>query len=155
MEKLLLPAIHLFALIAFIIYKTKDSFISFMKNRHHEVSDGLNRAKNQAIEVSKKKSEVEAKFESLQKEKDFIFSEWKEKEASHLNSIKETSPKMIAKMDADAEISKKSLEDQIRSQLMKKIADEIIVRVEEKVKAGLNDQTHKGMSDRFVKEVSA
>ena len=155
MEKLLLPAIHLFGLVAFIVYKTKDSFIAFMKNRHTEVSDGLNKAKIQAAEVGAKTKEIEAKFANLQKEKDLIFSEWKEKETAHLNTIKEATPKLILKMDAEAEQNKKSLEGQIRSQIMKKIADQIIVHVEQKVKTGLNDQVHKGLNEKFVKEVSA
>lgn len=154
MEKLLLPAIHLFGLIGFIVYKTKGSFIAFMKNRHTEVSDGLNKAKIQANEANAKKKEVEAKFSNLQKEKEVIFSDWKEREASQLKSIKEGSPKIIAQMNAESEQNKKSLEEQIRAQVMKKIADEIILRVEEKVKSGLNDQTHKGINDHFVKEVS-
>ncbi len=155
MEKLLLPAIHLFGLVGFIIYKTKGSFILFMKNRHLEVSDGLNKSKVQAAQADQKKKEVEAKFASLQNEKEIIFSDWKERESAQIKSIKDSSPKIISQMTAEAEQSKKSLEQQIRAQVMKSIADQIISNVELKVKAGLNDQSHKGINDQFVKEVTA
>lgn len=155
MAKLILPAIHLFGLVAFLVYKTKGSFITFMKTRHQEVSEGLNKAKLQAAEADARKKEVEAKFATLQREKDMIFADWKEREAAQMKSIKEASPKIIAQMNSEAEMNKKSLEQQIRAQVMKKMAEQIIGQVEQKVKSGLNDQVHKNLNDRFVKEVSA
>lgn len=155
MEKLLLPAIHLFGLVAFLVYKTKGSFVSFVNNRHVEVRDGLNKSKLQAAQADSKRKEVEAKFASLQKEKDLIFAEWKEKETAQIKSIKDASPKILAQMSKEAEQNKASLESQVKAQIMKKITDQIVVKVEENVKAGLNAQVHQGLSDRFVKEVSA
>lgn len=155
MEKLILPAVHLFGLVAFIIYKTKGSFVQFMETRHNEMSDGLNKAKIQAASAEAKKKEIEAKFAGLEKEKNMIFTEWKEKEATQLKSIRDSSAKLIAQMTVEAEQNKKSLEQQIRNQVMKKIAEQIIVQVEDKVKKGLNEQTHKGMVDQFINEVSA
>ena len=155
MEKLILPAIHFFGLIAFIVYKTKGSFVDFMKNRHEEVAGGLNKAKNQASQVEAKKKEVEAKFAGLQKEKEMIFSDWKSREADQIKAIKEAAQKNIAQMSSEAEMSKKSLEQQIKAQVMKSVAEQIISSVEQKVKAGLNDQSHKGINDQFVKEVTA
>jgi F-type H+-transporting ATPase subunit b len=155
MEKLILPAVHLFGLVAFIIYKTKGSFVEFMETRHNEMSDGLNKAKIQAASAEAKKREIEAKFAGLEKEKNLIIAEWKEKEAAQIKAIKESSVKLLAQMTAEAEQNKKALEQQIKNQVMKKIADQIIAQVEEKVKKGLNDQAHKGMIDQFVKEVSA
>lgn len=155
MEKLLLPAIHLFGLVAFIVYKTKGTFISYMKNRHLEVSEGLNKSKLQAAQADAKRKEVEAKFAGLQKEKDFIFSEWKEREAAQIKALKEASPKILALMSKESEQNKSSLEEQVKAQIMKKIADQIVIKVEENVKAGLNPQTHQGINDRFLKEVSA
>ncbi len=155
MEKLLLPAIHLFGLVAFIIYKTKGSFIEFMKTRHNEVSDGLNKSKLQAAQADARRKEVEAKFAGLEKEKESIFSEWKERESSQVKSIKEASPKILAQMSSESEMNKKSLEAQVKAQIMKKIADHIVTRVEENVKAGMNVQVHQGLNEKFVKEVSA
>ena len=155
MEKLLLPAIHLFGLLAFIIYKTKDSFVKFMKTRFEEVSEGLNKAKVQTATANSKKQEIEARFANLQKEKEIVFSDWKEREASQLKEIKDSSVKIIAQMNTEAELNRKSLEVQIREQVTKSIAGQIIGLVEEKVKAGLNEQTHKGINEQFVKEVSA
>jgi F-type H+-transporting ATPase subunit b len=155
MEKLILPAVHLFGLVAFIIYKTKGSFVEFMETRHNEMSDGLNKAKIQAASAEAKKKEIEAKFAGLEKEKNMIIAEWKEKEAAQIKAIKESSTKLLAQMTTEAEQNKKALEQQIKNQVMKKIADQIIAQVEEKVKKGLDDQSHKGMIDQFVKEVSA
>jgi len=155
MEKLILPAVHLFGLVAFIIYKTKGSFVQFMETRHNEMSDGLNKAKIQAASAEAKKKEIEAKFAGLEKEKNMIIAEWKEKEAAQIKSIRESSAKLIVQMTVEAEQNKKSLEQQIRNQVMKKIAEQIIVQVEDKVKKGLNEQTHKGMIDQFINEVSA
>jgi len=155
MEKLILPAVHLFGLVAFIVYKTKGSFVEFMQTRHNEMSDGLNKAKIQAATAESKKKEIEAKFAGLEKEKNLIMAEWKEKEAAQLKAIKDSSAKLLLQMNTEAEQNKKALEQQIRNQVMKKIADQIIVQVEDKVKKGLNDQAHKAMIDQFVKEVSA
>ncbi len=155
MEKLFWPAVHFFGLVAFIVYKTKGSFVEFMKTRHTEMSDGLNKSKAQAAEASSKKKEIEAKFAALEIEKTAIFTEWKSKEADQIKAIKESSVKLISQMNIEAEQNKKALEDQIRNQVMKKIADQIINQVEEKVKAGLNEQSHKGLIEHFVKGVSA
>jgi F0F1-type ATP synthase membrane subunit b/b' len=155
MEKLILPAIHFFGLVAFIVYKTKGSFVDFMKNRHQEVTGGLNKVKTQTAQADAKKKEVEAKFAGLQKEKEMIFSDWKAREADQIKAIKDSTQKNIALMTSEAEMNKKSLEQQIKAQVMKSIADQIIASVEQKVKAGLNDQSHKGINDQFVKEVSA
>jgi F-type H+-transporting ATPase subunit b len=155
MEKLILPAVHLFGLVAFIIYKTKGSFVQFMETRHTEMSDGLNKAKIQAASAAAKKKEIEAKFAGLENEKNLIIAEWKEKEAAQLKAIRESSAKLIAQMTIEAEQNKKSLEQQIRNQVMKKYAEQIIVQVEDKVKKGLNEQTHKGMVEQFINEVSA
>ena len=155
MEKLILPAVHLFGLVAFIVYKTKGSFVDFMKSRHDEVSDGLNRAKIQAAEVNKKKLEIEAKFSGLEAAKESIFTEWKAKEEARLKAIKESAAKAIAQMTSEAEISKKSLEQQFQDQIKKKIGEQILAQVEEKVKAGLNQQSHHALIEQFTKEVSA
>jgi len=155
MEKLFWPAVHFFGLVAFIVYKTKGSFVHFMKTRHNEMSDGLNKAKIQAAEAASKKKEIEAKFATLEKEKSIIFAEWKDKEAIQIKAIKESSIKIISQMNTEAEQNKKALEDQIRNQVMKKIADQIIAQVEDKVKTGLNEQAHKGLIEQFVKGVSA
>lgn len=155
MEKLLLPAIHLFGLVAFLVYKTKGSFINFMKTRHIEVSDGLNKSKLQAAQADAKRREVEAKFAGLQKEKDQIFADWKEREAAQVKAIKDASPKILSQMSAEAEQNKKSLEAQVKAQIMKKMAEQIVNRVEENVKAGLNSQSHQALNDKFIKEVSA
>ena len=154
MEKLILPAVHLFGLVAFIVYKTKGSFVDFMKTRHNEVSDGLNKAKIQAAEVSKKKKEIEAKFAGLEAEKEIIFSEWKAKEEAQVKTIKEYSSKALLQMNAEAELNKKALEQEIQDQIKRKIGEQILLQVEAKVKAGLNEQSHKSIIDQFVKEVT-
>lgn len=155
MVKLILPAIHLFGLVAFIIYKTKGSMVNFMKTRHAEVSAGLNKAKTQAAMVDAKKKEVETKFASLEKEKAAIFAEWKERESAKIKTIQEGSSKVIQQMKVDAEKNRATLVGQARNQVMRKFANLIIERVEEKVKAGLANQTHEGIHQKFVKEVSA
>ena len=154
MEKLIVPAIHFFGLVAFIIYKTKGSFVGFMKTRHDEVSVGLNKAKTQATEVAIKRKEIEAKFAGLEHEKATIFSEWKAKEETQIRSIKETSVKIINQMNTEAEISKKTIEQQTIDQIKKKIGEQILVQVEEKIKSGLSEQSHKSLIDQFIKEVS-
>jgi F-type H+-transporting ATPase subunit b len=154
MEKLILPAIHLFGLVAFIVYKTKGSFVGFMKTRHEEMSEGLNKAKTQAATVHARKKEIEAKLASLENEKSAIFAEWKVKEAAQLKAIQESTQKAIAQMSVEAEQNKKSLEQQIKNQIMKKVADQVITQVEEKVKKGLNEQSHQAMINQFVSEVS-
>lgn len=154
MEKLLWPSIHLFALVAFIVYKTKGSFIEFMKGRHREISDGLNRAKNQAAAVQAKKQEIETRLAGLQKEREIIFSEWKEKESDQLNAIKESSDRTLSQMKSESERNKKNLEEQVRAQIMKEVATEVVTLVESKIKTGLNDQVHRSINDRITKEVS-
>lgn len=154
MEKLFWPAIHLFGLVAFIIYKTKGSFIDFIKNRHDEISDGLNRAKNQAASVEARKNEIEAKLSGLQKEKEVIFSEWKEKEVEQLKIIKDSSERALIQMKGESERNKKNLEEQFKAQIMKEVAAEVIVRVESKIKSELNDQLHRSINERITKEVS-
>lgn len=154
MEKLILPAIHLFGLVAFIVYKTKGSFVEFMKNRHEEMSEGLNKAKTQAATVHARKKEIEAKLATLESEKNAIFAEWKAKEAAQLKAIQESTQKTIAQMSVEAEQNKKSLEQQIKNQIMKKVVGQVIAQVEEKVKKGLSDQSHRAMIDQFVSEVT-
>lgn len=155
MDKLILPAIHLFALVGFIIYKTKTPFVGFVSNRHAQVKDGLNRAKIQAAEAGAKKREIEAKFAGLQKEKDSIFAEWKEKEQAQINAIKAAAPKILAQMKTDAEMNRKSLEEQMRAQIMKKVAEEVLTQVEQKVKDGLTSEKHASLNEQFSKEVLA
>ena len=155
MFKLILPAIHLSILIGFIVYKTKGTFISFMSKRYEDVKDGLNRSKVQATEANTKKAEVEKKFANLQKEKEVIFADWKEREQAQLKAIKESSVKILALMEVESTQNKKSLEEQIRAQILKKLADQILANVETKVKTGLTSDLHKNINEQFMKEVSA
>jgi len=155
MDKLILPVIHLSILVGFLVYKMKGPFVAYMKTRHGEVSDGLNRAKIQVAQADSKKKEVEAKFANLQKEKDLIFADWRERQEAQSKAIKESTPKVLAQMKIESEQNKKSLEEQIRGQVMKSIADQILARVEDKVKAGLTTESHKAINEQFMKEVSA
>ena len=155
MEKLLWPAIHLFALVAFIVYKTKGSFLDFIRNRHQEISDGLNRAKTQAASVEARRKEIEVKFSGLQKEKETIFSEWKDKETSQLKAIQDSSDRTLLQLKVESERNRKNLEEQFRSQIMKEVAVEVVAMVEGKIKSGLSEQLHQSINDRISKEVSA
>ena len=112
MDKLILPVIHLSVLLGFIIYKAKAPFVEFMKKRHQDVSDGLNQAKIQAAQVDTKKREVEAKFASLQKEKEVIFSDWKERQEAQIKAVKESSVKLLSQMKVESAQNTKSLEEQ-------------------------------------------
>jgi len=155
MEKLILPAIHLSVLLGFIIYKTKGPFMSFVRTRHQDVNEGLNRSKIQAAQAESKKKEVESKFASLQAEKEKIFSEWKEREQAQLASIKDNSQKLLSMMKSESEQNKKALEETIRAQIMKKFAEQIVVQAEEKIKKGLTAESQAKMNEQFMKEVLA
>ena len=155
MDQLIIPTIQLSLLLGFLIYKIKPSFIAHMKTRHGEMSEVLNRAKMQTAQADSRKKEVEAKFANLLAEKESIFADWKERQNSQLAAIKESTPKVLTQMKVESEQNKKSLEVQIRAQVMKSIADQILSRVEDKVKAGLTVESHKAINEQFMKEVSA
>jgi F0F1-type ATP synthase membrane subunit b/b' len=150
MEKLIVPAIHLALLIGFIVYKVKTPFGEFMRSRHKTVSDGLNRSKNQAIEAQAKKAEVEAKLAKLDSEKLKIDTESKERQTLQSKAIQEGSQRLIAQMKKESEQNKKALESSLGAEVRKAMGTLILAQAEQKIRQGLNPETHKRVNDRFA-----
>lgn len=154
MDKLILPAIHLAVLVGFIIYMVKTPFGEFIRSRHKEVSEGLNKSKTQAIEAEAKKKEVEAKLSSLDLEKQKILAEWKEREAAQLKAIQESSQRILAQMKHEAEQNKKALEEFYKSEALKSVGVLVLSMAEEKIRQGLNPESHHKINDRFAGELA-
>jgi F0F1-type ATP synthase membrane subunit b/b' len=153
MDKLIFPAIHLALLIGIIVYMVKTPFGEFLRGRHKEISDGLNRTKIQALEAETKKKEVEAKLLNLDLEKQKISAEWKEREAAQIKALHDSSQRIIAQMRVESEQNKKALELFYRSEAMKSVANLVIAQAEQKIRQGLNPETHRKINERFASEV--
>ena len=154
MEKLILPAIHLVALLGFIIYKVKTPFTQFMKDRYQEVYEGLNRSKIQAAEAEAKKKDVESKLATLGVTKTKIANEWADRQAQQIKSIQENAQKVIAQMGKEAEQNKTAFEASLKQVVLKNFTKTVLVQAEIKIKQSLNSDTQKGLNDRFAQELS-
>ena len=154
MEKLLLPAIHLVALLGFIVYKVKSPFVQFMKDRYQEVYDGLNRSKIQAAEVDAKKKEIETKLASLDSTRQKIAGEWSARQAEQTRSIQDSTQRVISQMNKEAEQNKKAFENGLQQVVLKNFSKTVLTQAETKIKQGLTPEALKGLNDRFAQELS-
>lgn len=153
MTKLILPAIHLIGLLAFLVYKTKGSFFSFVKGRHQDIYDGLNRSKAQASAAELKRKEIEARISNLDAEKNKIFAEWKEKEGAQIAALKQSSERVLAQMKREAEQNKKILSDTLGEEALKTFRRSVLAQVETKIKQKLNPGVHAEINKRFIEEL--
>ena len=154
MNKLILPAIHLIALLSFIVYKTKTPFVQFMQKRYQEVFDGLNRSKLQALEAEVKKKEVESKFASLESEKKRIALDWVDRQAQQTKAIRESTQRMMAQMKAESEQNKKALEQSYQQTILKNFTKTVLAQAEIKIKQTMTPEVQNNLNQRFVQEVS-
>ena len=153
MQALIFPAINFIILLSFIIYKTKAPFFQFMKKRHQDVFDGLNKSKVQAATAAAKKAEVELKLSKLDSEKATIQAEWKSKETQQIKALGESTERIMAQMKAEAIQNKKSLEVTLQSEMTRNFNRAVIAQAEQKIKAALNAETHAKINQTFVKDV--
>ena len=142
MEKLLWPAINLFGLVAFLVYKAKGPFMDFVRGRRVEIFDGLNKSKIQAQAAADRRKEIEAKIATLDQEKSKIFSEWKEKESTQTKAIQESSVRILAQLKVEAEQNKKTLEEQTRIAISRGFRRSVLAQAEQKIGQGLNAEVH-------------
>lgn len=154
MVKLILPALHLFGLLAFLVYKSKGSFFAYVKGRHQIVYDGLNRSKAQAADAAAKRKEIEARIGSLEIEKSKIFADWKEKERAHIDATKQSSERVIAQMRREAEQNKKILSDSLGEEALKTFRRTVLAQAEAKIKQKLTADVHAGINKKFIEELS-
>jgi F0F1-type ATP synthase membrane subunit b/b' len=141
-EKLLWPALNLFGLLAFLVYKTKGPFMDFVRGRRVEIFEGLNKSKNQAKAAADRRKEVETKLASLDQEKAKIFTEWKEKEAIQAKAIQESSVRILAQLKVEGEQNKKSLEEQTRIAISRGFRRSVLAQAEQKIGQNLNAEVH-------------
>jgi F0F1-type ATP synthase membrane subunit b/b' len=153
MKTLILPFIHFAALIAFIAYKTKSPFGTFIRSRHSDIVAGLNKAKLQAAEASARKSEIEAKLKALESEKQKISAEWKEREQAQILALQESTQRVLKQARADAELNKKSLIEGFRSEVARALAILVAKRAEEKLKASMTADLQQKVNSNFIKEL--
>lgn len=153
MSTLLLPFIHLAALLGFIVYKTKTPFTQFVRGRHHEILTGLNKSKLQAAEAAQRKAEIESKLHGLEAEKQAIFAEFKEREAQQIRALQESSQRVLAQIKADADLNRKSLEAGFRSETLRSFSLLVINKAEQKLKSAMSPEAHKKINDEFIKEL--
>lgn len=154
MDKLILPAFHLLALLSFITYKTKTPFVQFMQKRFRDVSEGLNRSKTQMLEAESKRQEIEAKLSTLEAEKAKIKNEWAGRQAQQKELIEESSRRVIFQMRDELEQNKKALEISYRTTILKNFSRTILVQAENKIKQGLNVEVHHALNEAFAKNMS-
>ena len=154
MEQLLLPAVHFVALIAFLTYKMKAPFATFMVDRHQHVVTGFNRSKAQAAQAETKRKEIDAKLANLDREKDAILNEWKEREALQLKAVTESSARVILQMKAEAQRNKAALEETFRTETIRGIGKLVLAQAEAKIKSGLTPEKHQNINKRFAQELT-
>ncbi len=155
MQELIFPALNFLVLLSLIIYKTKTPFFQFMKKRHQDVFDGLNKSKIQAAAAASKKAEVEKKLAMLDSEKASIQGEWKSKEAQQIKALQESSARIVTQMRNEAVQNKKSLEVSLQAEIAKNFNRAVVAQAEQKIKAALNADVHSKINQAFAKDVGA
>ena len=155
MKELIFPALNLFLLLGFIVYKTKHPFYEFMKQRHLFVFEGLNRAKTQAAIVAQKKRQVEAKLANLDALKAEITAEWKDRELAQTRAIQEGSARVIAQMQKEAAQNKQALEVSLREDILCGFRRNVLAQVETRVKQLLTPGIHAKLNQDFLSEVAS
>jgi F0F1-type ATP synthase membrane subunit b/b' len=155
MMKLILPAIHLFGLVAFILYKVKTPFFRFLNDRQKEISDGLGRAKTQAESAARRKIEIEARLATLDREKALIAGEWKEKLARQTSALQDSSARVIAQMKREAEQNRKALEAAMGQDELLAFRRAVMKRASEKIESALDAGAHLRLREKFVREIQS
>ena len=154
MNQLIFPAINHAILVGFIVYKAKPGFYAFIKKRHEEVFEGLNRSKVQAQTVAQRKKEIEAKIKNLDAEKAQIAAEWKQREVDQSRSIKEGSLRVVTQMRQEFEQNKKALELTLLEESLRSFRRNVVAQAEMKIKQALNPALHGKINQEFIKEAS-
>ena len=153
MNTLILPALNLLILIGFIVYKTKLPFYQFMQKRRDDVYEGLNRSKVQAKDAALKKSEIEAKFKSLEQIKATIRAEWKQRESQQIAALRDSSERIILQMGKEGEQNKRALEQALQRDILREFKQKILLQAETKIKQNLSPEIHLNLNENFIKEV--
>jgi F0F1-type ATP synthase membrane subunit b/b' len=155
MMKLILPALHLFGLVAFILYKVKTPFFRFLIDRQKEISDGLGKAKTQAESAAKRKREIETRLATLDREKAIIATEWKEKLARQSAALQESSARVIAQMRREADQNRKALEAAMGRDELLAFRKAVMKRASEKIGSSLDAGVHARLREKFVSEIQS
>jgi F0F1-type ATP synthase membrane subunit b/b' len=154
MLKLILPAIHLFGLVGFILYKTKSPFFQFMKDRQRDISEGLNKSKTQANAAAERKKEIEAKLAKLENEKAVIAKEWEEKRVKQERAIQESAARVISQTRREAEQNRVALESGVASEALGDFKRTVLARAMEKIQKSLSPEVQTRMQKQFLNEIS-
>ncbi len=154
MLKLILPAIHLFGLVGFILYKTKSPFFQFMKDRQRDISEGLNRSKTQANAAAERKKEIEAKLATLENEKAAIAKEWEEKSQKQARAVQDSAVRVIAQTRREAEQNRIALESGVAAEALADFKRAVMVRAMEKIQKSLNPEVQARLQKQFLNEIS-
>ena len=154
MLKLILPAIHLFGLIGFIIYKARSPFFQFMKDRQRDISEGLNRSKTQANAAAKMKKEIEAKWATLEGEKAMIAKEWEDKRLSQAQVVQESAVRVVAQTRREAEQNRVALEAGVAAEALGDFKRAVLARAMEKIQKSLTPEVQARLQKQFLNEIS-
>jgi F0F1-type ATP synthase membrane subunit b/b' len=154
MLKLILPAIHLFGLVGFILYKTKSPFFQFMKDRQRDISEGLNRSKTQANAAAERKKEIEAKLATLENEKAAIAKEWEEKSQKQARAVQDSAVRVIDQTRREAEQNRIALESGVAAEALADFKRAVMVRAMEKIQKSLSPEVQARLQKQFLNEIS-
>jgi F0F1-type ATP synthase membrane subunit b/b' len=154
MLKLILPAIHLFGLVGFILYKVRGPFFEFMRVRQRDISEGLNRSRKQAQEAAERKREIESKLGALDREKETIAREWKEKLAQQGRALEESSVRIIEQMKREADQNRVALEAVVRKETVAAFRKAVLARAQEKIETALDADVHARLHAKFAQDLS-
>lgn len=153
MDTLILPALNLGVLLAFLIYKLKSPLGQYVTSRHKEVIDGLDRTRKSVADAKLRRAEIEAKLARLDDEKKSIFNEWKEREAMQSAALKESSSRVLQQMMSDVANNKIAMVETMKIDLLKSTGALTVKMIEEKVKQKLNADTHQKINQALSKEL--
>ena len=154
MHTLIFPFLNFALLLGFIIYKTKGPFSNFMKKRHSDVFEGLNKSKTQAALAEARRKEVEFKLVGLETEKRAIAAEWTDRRAQQEKALHESSKRIVAQMKTEAEQNKKALEISLQADMLKNFRRNVIAQAEIKIKSSLSPQVHAQINQKFIQDVA-
>ncbi len=154
MKDLIFPAINLALLLGFLIWKLKTPAGTFVKTRHREVFEGLNRAKAQAASVAQRKAEIEAKLKNLDAERAAIAAEWKQRGSEQAKAIQEGSVRVVAQMRKEFEQNKAALAVTLQGEMLRVFRRNVISQAEAKIKQALNPEMHHKLNQQFVAEAA-
>ncbi len=154
MNTLIFPALNFILLLGFIIYKTKGPFFAFMRKRHLDVSEGLNKSKIQAAAAEARFKQVEFKLVGLEDEKRAIAHEWALRKQQQEKALRESSERVIAQMKHEAEQNKKALEITLQADMLKNFRRNVIAQAETKIKSSLNPEVHAQINQKFIQDVA-